>query len=172
MTSSRADRVMAWSAEVWPGTGFGRVVVGSSGRWQSPESSTVNATLSRGPMERLIMKRMLNKPVCLAFYLAIATVGIRADESTAAAPDRAPPDAASSLQSAHDETTLLFLRKATGDLRVSAEASVETYEAYFMIPIAYGDQAPVLLTVTSPQLIDYRFLRLTPPNVIVAGTGC
>jgi transglutaminase-like putative cysteine protease len=65
-------------------------------------------------------------------------------------------------------TSALYLQRAEGHLKVVGRSSTETYEAYFLVPIAFEDQAPILLTVESPALIDYRFVRLTPPNVLVA----
>jgi transglutaminase-like putative cysteine protease len=70
---------------------------------------------------------------------------------------------------ANEETSSrLYLARTIGELTVSGAATTDTYEAYFLVPVPFGDQAPILLTVESPELIDYRFLRLTPPNVIVA----
>ncbi len=60
------------------------------------------------------------------------------------------------------------LNRTEGHLTVTGPASAETYQAYFNIPIAYEDQVPLLVKVESPQLVDYRFLRLDPPNVIVS----
>ena len=48
------------------------------------------------------------------------------------------------------------------------EATTDTYETYFHIPIPFKDQVPILIEVECPELIDYRFIHLTPPNVIVA----
>ncbi len=67
-----------------------------------------------------------------------------------------------------DGASRLFLRKALGRLRIDEAASTPTYEAYFHIPIAFEGQVPLLLTVKSPALVDYRFVRISPPNVIVA----
>jgi len=64
--------------------------------------------------------------------------------------------------------THLYLFKAMGALEVGAKASTETYETYFHIPISFEEQVPILVKVESPQLIDYRFLHLNPPNVMVA----
>lgn len=64
----------------------------------------------------------------------------------------------------------LRLLKATGNLRIHHKASTDTYEAYFHIPIAFEEQVPIYLNVESSDLIDYRFLRLAPPNVIAVAT--
>ncbi|UCH97935.1 MAG: choice-of-anchor J domain-containing protein [Candidatus Aminicenantes bacterium] len=65
---------------------------------------------------------------------------------------------------------VLQLIKATGNLRVETLSSTDTYEIYFHIPIAFEDQVPVSLRIESEDLLHYRFLRLAPPNVIVAAT--
>ena len=70
--------------------------------------------------------------------------------------------------SATQASSTLYLRRAVADLSVTAPASTDTYQAYFLIPVPFSDQAPILLTVASPDLVDYRFVRLTPPNVLVA----
>lgn len=67
----------------------------------------------------------------------------------------------------HDPTRV-FLCQATGDLSITAVAGTETYEVYFHIPVPYEEQVPILVTVESPRLVDYRFLRLDPPNLLVA----
>jgi hypothetical protein len=64
----------------------------------------------------------------------------------------------------------LQLLKATGNIRIETLSSTDTYEVYFHIPIAFEDQVPVFLRVESEDLLHYRFLRLAPPNVIVAAT--
>lgn len=61
-----------------------------------------------------------------------------------------------------------YLCKATGNLKISKKSSTETYEAYFHIPVPYREQVPILVEVESPHLIDFRFIHLNPPNVIIA----
>lgn len=62
----------------------------------------------------------------------------------------------------------LYLHRAIGDLSITLPASTDTFTAYFHIPIPYGDQAPVWIDVQSPRLIDYRFIPMDPPNMLVA----
>jgi hypothetical protein len=64
-------------------------------------------------------------------------------------------------------TIPLQLRRAVGDLPVNGQSTTDTYEVYFHIPISLEYQVPILITVDSPELVDYRFLRISPPNVIV-----
>ena len=71
--------------------------------------------------------------------------------------------------SGRSDPTRIFLRKAIGyHLDITQVATTETYEVYFHIPVPFQEQVPILVTVESPYLVDYRFLRLNPPNVIVA----
>jgi hypothetical protein len=62
----------------------------------------------------------------------------------------------------------LYMRKVTGGFGLFGSASGDTYQMYFHVPIPFREQAPVLLQVTCPQLVDYRFLTKDPPNLIVA----
>jgi len=62
----------------------------------------------------------------------------------------------------------IHLIRARGDLNVTVLSSSETYEAYFHIPIPFQEQVPILIEVESPQLIDYRFIHMNSPNVLVA----
>ena len=62
----------------------------------------------------------------------------------------------------------LYLRRATGSLKVQGRASCDTYQIYFHVPISFYEQAPVLLQVTCPEIIDYHFVREDPPNLLVA----
>ena len=64
--------------------------------------------------------------------------------------------------------TKIHLCRAVGNLEVVGMASTETYEAYFHIPISFNEQVPILIEVESPELIDYRFIHLGSPNVIIA----
>jgi len=65
------------------------------------------------------------------------------------------------------ETSLTVLR-AWGDLEITNPYNDGRYQAYFSIPIATRFQVPVLIEVEGPQLLDYRFVRIEPPNVICA----
>ena len=62
----------------------------------------------------------------------------------------------------------LYLREAVGNLDVVGLSTASTYTAYFHVPVPYGDQVPILITVESPQLLSYRFVHLDPPNLLVA----
>jgi hypothetical protein len=62
----------------------------------------------------------------------------------------------------------LVILKAEGKLKVTAPASTETYNVYFHIPISFGDQVPILIKVDCPEIIEYRFLPLDPPNILIA----
>ena len=64
--------------------------------------------------------------------------------------------------------TRVYLRRAIGELDITSNSSTETYEAYFHVPIPFQEQVPILIEVESPYLIDYRFVHLNSPNVIVA----
>jgi len=64
--------------------------------------------------------------------------------------------------------TKVYLRKAIGNLEVIGMSTTDTYEVYFHIPVPFNEQIPILIEVESPELIDYRFLHLNPPNVIIA----
>ncbi|UCE19140.1 MAG: hypothetical protein JSV84_01985, partial [Gemmatimonadota bacterium] len=75
------------------------------------------------------------------------------------------------ISDSHQEQTAeskLHLLQAIGNLTVDKESSTETYEAYFHIPISFEEQVPILIEVESPDLIDYRFVHLSPPNVMIA----
>jgi transglutaminase-like putative cysteine protease len=62
----------------------------------------------------------------------------------------------------------VFLLRAEGNLDIVDLSSASTYEAYFHIPVPFAEQVPIVVEVESPDLIDYRFLQLSPPNVMVA----
>ena len=62
----------------------------------------------------------------------------------------------------------LYMRKVTGTFGLFGRASSDTYQMYFHVPIPFHEQVPVLVQVTCPQLIDFRFLAKDPPNLIVA----
>jgi transglutaminase-like putative cysteine protease len=62
----------------------------------------------------------------------------------------------------------VYLRRAIGHLTITGQATTETYEAYFHIPVPYREQAILSVDVQSTQLVDYRFVRLAGDNLIVA----
>ena len=64
--------------------------------------------------------------------------------------------------------TSMVLLKAVGKLKITARADNETYQAYFHVPIAFKEQVPLAIEIDCPQLVDYRFIHLTPPNMIVS----
>ena len=66
-----------------------------------------------------------------------------------------------------DNTCRLFPKTVTGRLRIIENGCDDPYEVYFHVPIPTHHQTPVFLKVESPQLIDYRFLPIGPPNWIV-----
>jgi len=65
-------------------------------------------------------------------------------------------------------TRKLYLKRAMGDLEIYGLAADSTYEAYFHIPIAFEHQVPIHIEVKSADLIDYRFIHLNPPNLLIA----
>jgi hypothetical protein len=71
-------------------------------------------------------------------------------------------------RSASAESSHVHLCRALGQLNIDIYASSEIYEAYFHIPISHSEQVPIVVTLESSQLIDYRFLSLEPPNLVVA----
>lgn len=104
----------------------------------------------------------------LAGWLMLMAIGALASLPKPHACGLVSPQATGCRDTPSESTTSIYLRRLKGDLLVTRQATTDTYEAYFHIPIAFADQVPVLLTVRSPQLVDYRFVRLSPPNVIVA----
>jgi len=75
---------------------------------------------------------------------------------------RARCDAASA------ESSHVHLCRALGKLTVDICSSDEIYTAYVHIPISFSEQVPIVVNLESPHLIDYRFLSLEPPNLVVA----
>ena len=64
----------------------------------------------------------------------------------------------------------MYLIETTGDLTIPLRASGATYQAYFHIPIVTALQAPVVVDVASPELVDLRFVRQDELNVIAVAT--
>jgi hypothetical protein len=67
----------------------------------------------------------------------------------------------------NDSTTMALL-KATGKLKINKRANHDTYQVYFHVPIAFKEQVPIAIKIDCEQLIDYRFIHMTPPNVIIS----
>lgn len=67
-------------------------------------------------------------------------------------------------------TTYVSLITSQGELYVEGVAANPLYEIYFHIPVPYEYQVPIFLEVEGMFLVDYRFVRLIPPNLVVAAT--
>ena len=71
-----------------------------------------------------------------------------------------------------NSSTKIYLAKVEGGLYVKAPSTVDTivdtFEVYFHIPISFEDQVPVHFEVWGHYLKDYRFVKLSPPNFIIA----
>lgn len=65
------------------------------------------------------------------------------------------------------DTKLLYLNKAFGNLEIKGIASKSPYEVYFILPIAYREQAPIWLDIQCPEMINYKFVHLDSINVFV-----
>lgn len=65
-------------------------------------------------------------------------------------------------------TTSMALLKAVGKLEITGYADNETYQVYFHVPIAFKEQVPLAVEIDCPELIDYRFVHLNPPNMIIS----
>lgn len=63
-------------------------------------------------------------------------------------------------------TTVVHLRKVTGNLFIGGQSDTDTYEVYFHIPIRLPEQIPILIEVESPDLIDWRFIRHNSVNTL------
>ncbi len=114
--------------------------------------------------ERVVRRRL----ALLAGGLILIAVGVLANWPEYSAWPPASSQTSNCPDKPPEGMTTIYLRRLKGDLLVKNQATTDTYEAYFHIPIAFADQVPILLTVRSAQLVDYRFVRLSPPNVIVA----
>lgn len=87
---------------------------------------------------------------------AISTASILAGKSGAVIEDPVRKDSS------------LHLIKAVGNLVVKKSVTTDTFEVYFHVPIAYAEQVPILIQVKSAELIDFRFVPVDPPNLLVA----
>ncbi len=61
----------------------------------------------------------------------------------------------------------IFLRRTMGNLTVQGDDSGDTCEVYIHVPVAYADQVPLKLSVIGSNVIDYRFLKAEPPNMVM-----
>ena len=64
-------------------------------------------------------------------------------------------------------TNELYLNKAFGNLKVYGISTKPTYEVYFILPIAFREQAPIWLDIQCSEMVGYRFVRLDQFNVFV-----
>ncbi len=64
----------------------------------------------------------------------------------------------------------LYLHKTIGELQISGNATESPYTVYFIIPIAYREQAPIWFNIDCPQMINYKYIRLSDDNVVVTAT--
>lgn len=62
------------------------------------------------------------------------------------------------------------LIKVAGDLKLNERPAENNYTVYFHLPIAFEDQVPVFLKINGNGLLNYRFVRLAPPNLLGAAT--
>jgi transglutaminase-like putative cysteine protease len=62
----------------------------------------------------------------------------------------------------------MVLLKAVGKLEITGYADNETYQVYFHVPIVFKEQVPLAIEIDCQELIDYRFIHLNPPNMIVS----
>ena len=69
-----------------------------------------------------------------------------------------------------DNYNWAFLHEAKGNLRIDGIASKSPYTFYFIIPIAFREQAPIWFEIDCPQMINYKFIQLSEKNVVVAAT--
>lgn len=66
-----------------------------------------------------------------------------------------------------NDMRLLFLSKITGELTIFGQSEQPTYDAYFIVPISYDRQAPLVLDIDCPEMINYKFIRLDKHNTVV-----
>ncbi|MCD4734617.1 MAG: T9SS type A sorting domain-containing protein [Bacteroidales bacterium] len=64
----------------------------------------------------------------------------------------------------------IYLHKADGKLTIMGNATKSPYTVYFVIPIAFREQAPIWFEIDCPQMINYKYIRLSAYNVAVAAT--
>jgi hypothetical protein len=64
----------------------------------------------------------------------------------------------------------LRLRRTTGNLGIAGRKTVDPHQIYFLVPIAFKEQVPMLLIINCLEVINYRFIELETPNVLVVAT--
>lgn len=75
------------------------------------------------------------------------------------------------INSTSDSIRYVYLNEAKGkNLEIVGLATQSPYTAYFIIPIAFRDQAPLWLEIDCPEMINYKFIQLSEKNVVVAAT--
>jgi len=67
-------------------------------------------------------------------------------------------------------TKKLYLHKTIGELEVAGNPTKSPYTVYFIIPIAFREQAPIWLEIDCPQMNNFKYIRLSDDNVVVAAT--
>ncbi len=82
--------------------------------------------------------------------------------------DKTPFTFGPQVQDSKIDMKNLYFHKATGKLNVRGPASTSQFEVYFVLPIAFREQAPIWLDIQCSQMIDYRFVRLDAFNTFVA----
>jgi len=65
------------------------------------------------------------------------------------------------------DMSMLLLSKITGELKIFGQSAQPTFDAYFIVPISYDRQAPLVLDIDCPELINYKFIHLDDRNTVV-----
>jgi hypothetical protein len=107
-------------------------------------------------------------PVPAGRDLRSAPIGMAPDAGPIASRPGPAAPADAGEPASPDGLKYIYLRKAVGTLKMYGHASADTYLVYFHVPIPFHEQAPVLLQVDCPQMVDYRFVHEDPPNLLVA----
>lgn len=61
----------------------------------------------------------------------------------------------------------IYVRSAVGRLTINHVPETEPYDVYFNVPVAIGPQVPIFFEFDSPNMTDYRFIRLEEPNTVI-----
>lgn len=72
------------------------------------------------------------------------------------------------LSTSQKSADWLYLSEMTGKLKIEGEASHSTFQAYFVIPLAYVNQAPLWFEIDCDELINYKFIHLDSSNIFVS----